>query len=271
MTMADIQSDASVSLNAVLSVRHLTKSFGGLKATNDVSFDVAPHQVTAMIGPNGAGKTTVFNLITNILPKDAGQVLFLGRDLAAMSAVKIADMGLIRTFQSARVFPGMTAIENVMVGAHRLASHSGASEMLWLKAARNEELQTFRRAEQMLELVGLAAFRDTHATELPMGVQKLLEVVRALMAQPKLLCLDEPAAGLNDTETEELANLLRAIRTLGIPVLIVEHNMSLVMNVADHVVVIDSGSIIATGSPAAIQTNSRVIEAYLGREEHAAS
>jgi branched-chain amino acid transport system ATP-binding protein len=271
MAMTDIQSDASTGLNSVLSVRHLAKSFGGLKAINDVSFDVAPHQVTALIGPNGAGKTTVFNLITNILSKDAGKVLFLGRDLAATSAVKIADMGLIRTFQSARVFPGMTAIENVMVGAHRLASHAGASEMFWLKGARNEERHIFRRAEEMLELVGLAAFRDTHAIELPMGAQKLLEVVRALMAQPKLLCLDEPAAGLNDTETQELANLLRAIRTLGIPVLIVEHNMSLVMNVADHVVVIDSGSIIASGTPAVIQTNSRVIEAYLGRQHDAAS
>ena len=271
MTTLNAQQDASVSENAVLSVRRLSKSFGGLRAISDVSFDAAPNQVTAMIGPNGAGKTTVFNLITNILSKDRGQVLFLGRDLAAMSAVKIADMGLIRTFQSARVFPGMTAIENVMVGGHRLASRSGASEMLWLPAARSEEHRVLRRAEQMLELVGLAPFKDTHATELPMGAQKLLEVVRALMAQPKLLCLDEPAAGLNDTETQELANLLRAIRTLGIPVLIVEHNMSLVMNVADQVVVIDSGAIIATGTPAAIQNNKQVIEAYLGRENHAAS
>jgi len=128
-----------------------------------------------------------------------------------------------------------------------------------------------RRAEQMLELVGLASFKDTHASELPMGAQKLLEVIRALMAQPKLLCLDEPAAGLNDSETQELANLLRAIRTLGIPVLIVEHNMALVMNVADQVVVIDSGAVIAKATPAAIQQNSRVIEAYLGRQDHAAS
>lgn len=271
MAMSSAQPDASVVESAVLSVRHLTKSFGGLKAINDVTFEVAPHQVTAMIGPNGAGKTTVFNLITNILSKDQGQVLFLGRDLAGMSAVKIADMGLIRTFQSARVFPGMTAIENVMVGAHRLASHAGASQMLWLPAARSEERRNRCRAEEMLELVGLAPFKDTHATELPMGAQKLLEVIRALMAQPRLLCLDEPAAGLNDTETQELANLLRAIRTLGIPLLIVEHNMSLVMNVADHVVVIDSGAIIAKGSPMAIQKNKQVIEAYLGREDYVAS
>jgi branched-chain amino acid transport system ATP-binding protein len=180
-------------------------------------------------------------------------------------------MGLIRTFQSARVFPGMTAIENVIVGGHRLSLHSGASQTLWLPATRREEQRMLACAEAMLELVGLAPFRDTHATELPMGAQKLLEVVRALMAQPKLLCLDEPAAGLNDTETQELANLLRAIRTLEIPVLIVEHNMSLVMNVADQVVVIDSGAIIAKGTPAAIQNNKQVIEAYLGRENDAAS
>ena len=271
MTALNAQPKASVGENSVLSVRHLTKSFGGLKAIDDVTFDAAPNQVTAMIGPNGAGKTTVFNLITNLLSKDAGQVMFLGRDLAGMSAVKIAEMGLIRTFQSARVFSGMTAIENVMVGGHRLASRSGASEMLWLKASRNEERHVLGRAEQMLELVGLAPFKHTHATELPMGAQKLLEVIRALMAQPKLLCLDEPAAGLNDTETQELANLLRAIRTLGIPVLIVEHNMSLVMNVADHVVVMDSGAIIAAGAPNEIQKNSRVIEAYLGGGDHAAS
>ena len=265
MTALNTQPEASAGENSVLSVRHLTKSFGGLKAIDDVTFDVAPHQVTAMIGPNGAGKTTVFNLVTNLLTKDAGQVLFLGRDLAGMSAVKIADMGLIRTFQSARVFPGMTAIENVMVGGHRLASRSGASEMLWLKASRNEERRVLGRAEQMLELVGLAPFKHTHATELPMGAQKLLEVIRALMAQPKLLCLDEPAAGLNDTETQELANLLRAIRTLGIPVLIVEHNMSLVMGVADEVIVLDAGAVVARGSPGEIQRNPRVIEAYIGQ------
>jgi branched-chain amino acid transport system ATP-binding protein len=269
MTAISVQANAEV--GAILSVRGLAKSFGGLKAINDVSFDALATQVTAVIGPNGAGKTTVFNLVTNILVRDAGKVVFAGRDLENFSPVQIANLGLIRTFQSARVFPGMTAIENVMVGAHRLASHSLPGQALWLAPARGEERQLRRRAEEMLELVGLLPFAQTHATELPMGAQKLLEVVRALMARPKLLCLDEPAAGLNDTETEGLATLLRAIRSLGIPVVIVEHNMSLVMNVADRVVVLGSGAIIATGTPAEVQTNARVIEAYLGQEEHAAS
>jgi branched-chain amino acid transport system ATP-binding protein len=268
--MTAVDTKAIASADAILSVRGLVKNFGGLKAINDVAFDATAGQITALIGPNGAGKTTVFNLITNIMPRDAGQVMFQGCNLARLTPVRIANLGLIRTFQSARVFPGMTAIENVMVGAHRLGRHSLPSQMLWMSGARNEERSLRRRAEEMLELVGLLPFAETHATELPMGAQKLLEVVRALMARPKLLCLDEPAAGLNDTETEGLANLLRAIRLLGIPVLIVEHNMSLVMNVADRIVVIDSGAIIATGTPAEIQSNSRVIEAYLGQENHAA-
>lgn len=255
----------------ILSVEGLTKAFGGLKATSDVTFEVADRSITALIGPNGAGKTTVFNLVTNLFPPDAGRVTFLGQSLAGLSPRQIANRGLIRTFQSARVFPGMTVLENAMAGRHRLMQHHGFAQALWSPGARAEEQDARRRAEAMLDLVGLIRYRDAHAVDLPMGGQKLLEVVRALMSQPRLLCLDEPAAGLNDTETHELAALLRAVRESGIPVLVVEHNMALVMNVADHVVVLETGQVIASGPPAVVQADERVIEAYLGRDLDAAA
>lgn len=262
---------SSSDLAPVLTVRNLEKTFGGLRATSNVSFDVADRAVTALIGPNGAGKTTVFNLITNLFPANSGEVLFCGQNLRGLAPMRIAELGLIRTFQSARVFPGMTVLENVLAGRHRLMRHHGFSQMIWSPRSRSEERDLRRRAEAMLDLVGLAHFRNAHAVDLPMGAQKLLEVVRALMAQPRLLCLDEPAAGLNDTETDELAALLRAVRASGVPVLVVEHNMSLVMNVADEIVVLETGAVIATGTPAQIQRNERVIEAYLGREADAAA
>lgn len=261
--------DRQESVAPVLAVRNLDKAFGGVRAISDVSFEVTDSQVTALIGPNGAGKTTVFNLITNIFPCDAGTISFLGQNLTQLSATRIAELGLVRTFQSARVFPGMTVLENVMVGRHRLMRNHGLTQMLWLPASSAEERRLRVRAEEALDLVGLSRFRHAHATDLPMGAQKLLEVVRALMAGPRLLCLDEPAAGLNDAETQELAALLRAIRALGIPLLVVEHNMSLVMNVADRIVVLDAGAVIASGSPKEIQDNDRVIEAYLGQDADA--
>lgn len=258
-----------VKAQTILSVRNLEKRFRGLRAVANVSFDVNERMITALIGPNGAGKTTVFNLITNLIRADAGQVQFVGEELIGRSPTTIAQRGLIRTFQSARVIPGMTVLENVTVGRHRILAARGLSQMLYMPAARAEERDLARRAEAMLDLVGLTRFKDAHAVDLPMGAQKLLEVARALMAQPRLLCLDEPAAGLNDSETFELANLLQAVREMGIPVLLVEHNMSLVMNVADQVIVLDAGAIIASGTPGQVQNNSKVLEAYLGRNAHA--
>ena len=247
-----------------LEAKNLVRSFGGVKATNNVSFAVRPGTVTALIGPNGAGKTTVFNLITSIFPVDSGEIRFEGQRIDALSPGRIAHMGLIRTFQTARVFPGMTVLENLLCGRHRNLDHGLLAQALSLPRSRREERELAARADTLLDLVMLSRFRDAHATELPMGAQKLLEVLRALMAQPRLLLLDEPAAGLNDTETAELAALIMAIREGGITVLVVEHNMSLVMGVADDIVVLEAGAVIATGTPDEIQRNERVIKAYLG-------
>ena len=244
----------------------LAKSFGGVCAASDVSFVVPHGSLTALIGPNGAGKTTIFNLVTNLYPPDAGQVRFYGTSLAGRSPGEIAELGLMRTFQAARIFPGMTALENVLVGAHLHVSAGAWKQMLWTASSRREERELVRRAQALLDLVGMSVFRDTAATELPMGAQKLLDVIRALMAQPRLVLLDEPAAGLNDAETAELAALLRAVRDSGTTLMVVEHNMSLVMGVADQVIVLDAGAVVASGTPQEIQGNARVIEAYVGRE-----
>ncbi len=252
-----------------LEARGLSKSFGGVLAIADVSFSITEGSLTAAIGPNGAGKTTLFNLLTNLYRPDAGSASCFGVDLAGVTPDAIAALGLVRTFQTARVFPGMTVLENVLVGAHLRVRARPWQQALWLRNVRREERAIRRKAEALLEIVGLADRRDDPAVSLPLGAQKLLDVVRALMATPRLLLLDEPAAGLNDFETAELARLLLAVRAAGVTLMVVEHNMSLVMGIADEVIVLDLGRVIATGPPTVVQANPRVIDAYLGREAEA--
>lgn len=252
-------------MSMALSVKSLSKRFGGVRAVSNVSFDIPVGTVTALIGPNGAGKTTLFNLITNIVAATSGSIHFFGRPIGTMTPEEIATIGLIRTFQTARVFPGMTVIENAAIGAHRRARVPAYKQALMAPAARREERSIRKRAETLLDIAGLGSYGNTAATDLPMGAQKLLEIVRALMAAPQLLLLDEPAAGLNDTETAELSAMLRAVRDGGITTVVVEHNMSLVMGVADQIVVLDAGEVVAVGTPAEIRQDQAVIDAYVGR------
>ena len=250
----------------LLVVEGLDKKFGGLHAACNVSFSIPAESLVALIGPNGAGKTTLFNLITNMIPPSAGEVTLDGHRLRGLSPPAIAALGLIRTFQTARVFPGMTVLENTLVGRHRLMRAGLLSQALWLPSNERQESRARERALALLDLCGLIRYRDAHAAELPMGAQKVLEVARALMARPRLLLLDEPAAGLNDSETAQLATLLRAIRESGVTIMLVEHNMSLVMGVADTVLVMETGRLIAAGTPGEVQRNEQVIAAYLGQE-----
>jgi branched-chain amino acid transport system ATP-binding protein len=249
---------------SLLEVRGLSKRFGGLHAVRDVSFTVRRGTVKALIGPNGAGKTTLFHLVSGVLAPDAGSVLLGGEPLDGQPPHRIAARGLSRTFQQIRLFGQMTALENVMVGVHPRSKAGFVAGMLHLPWTWREERDVEKRARAALAFVGGEDLADAEATSLSYGQQRAVELARALAAEPELLLLDEPAAGLNMRETAELARLIGRIRERGITVLIVEHDMGLVMKVSDEVAVLSYGQKIADASPRAVQRDPEVIRVYLG-------
>lgn len=246
------------------------KTFGGLVAVNDLDFELDPGAIVAMIGPNGAGKSTVFNLITGVYRQAHGSIDFEGRSLAGLRTDQITALGIARTFQNVRLFAFMSALDNVMTGAHATLHANLVDSFLHTPRQRKEEERVRRRARELLRFVELERSADDYARNLPYGHQRRLEVARALATDPKLLLLDEPAAGMNPREKDELIALIERIRQSGVTVFLIEHDMRLVMRISERVTVLDHGEKIAEGPPDVVRKDERVIEAYLGRGEGAA-
>jgi len=251
-----------------LSVRHVSKRFGGVQALSNVSLDVEKGEVHALIGPNGAGKTTLFNCISSLYRPESGEVLFKGEDITGNSPHLIPRLGIARTFQNLELFRNATVLDNIMLGRYLHKKTGFLSEVLFLPRARDQEVSSRRRVEEVIDFLNLQPFRDRIIGQLPFGTQKCVELARALALDPELILLDEPASGLNPEETQDLCFWIEDIQEeLGITILLVEHDMRMVSQVSNQVTALDFGAVIAQGTPEAVQRHPAVIQAYLGEED----
>jgi branched-chain amino acid transport system ATP-binding protein len=251
----------------LLETRHLDMEFDGLKVLDAVDLQISKGAIHAIIGPNGSGKTTLFNLVSGIYKPRSGKILYQGREVTGLSPYQVAEIGIARTFQNIRMFRTMSVMENVLVGHHCRTREGMIAGALNLRRIKREEERVTQKAFEMLSIVGLKEKAQRRATELPYGDRRLLELARALASEPELLMVDEPTAGMNDSETGETMEIISRVRDMGVTILLVEHHMKVVMGISDRISVLDHGEKIAEGTPEEIQANERVIEAYLGRKK----
>lgn len=250
----------------MLKIERMTKIFGGLKALNDVSFSIAAGEIMGIIGPNGAGKTTLFNIITGIYSPSSGRVFYEGKDITGFPPEKLARLSMVRTFQGIELFSQMTVLENVMVGLHTKSRSGIVASALKLPGHLREERRIRERAASWLEFTGIKDLAHTEAANLPFGKGRLLEIARAMAIEPHIILMDEPAAGLNSRETSDLAELIKKIKNSGVTVALVEHDMELVMEICNRIIVLNLGNKLAEGTPREIQEDDKVITAYLGED-----